>query len=104
MSKLVFSNIEREAIDFTVEELDSERFNSRAWHVKEVPLTDEIITFVNDALTVEFTTSIKDGGKTINFGYYKLNGGSYDLIDTDKITTAIELNEENNMKRKLSSR
>jgi len=94
MSKLEFSNIEKEALDFTVDELNAEGFDPWAWHIKEVPLPDEVITFVNDALTVEFTTVIKDGGDTINFGYYKLNGGSYDLIDADNITTAIELNEE----------
>ena len=95
MTKRQLSDIEQKALKFTQDELDAEGFNSKVWHIKEIPLPNEVITFCNDVDNVEFTTLIYEKGKVINFAWNKaFKDGSYENVDTDYITEAIERNEE----------
>ena len=94
MTESDLSDVEKVAIGFTLEELRNEGFNPEAWGVKEVPVRDSVITFCNEADNVEFTTLVNEGELNICFGYYIEDGASYSVEETDKITTAIELNED----------
>ncbi|ATO46092.1 hypothetical protein C5L30_000257 [Companilactobacillus farciminis] len=78
--------------EFTKRELEAEGFNPVMWRIKEVPL-DEIFTICNIYDNTEFAVYYENS--KYHFGYYaESRNGAYELLEAEKITTAIESSEE----------